>query len=88
MKLKKENKQEFKINNLLDSPIWKSIACVCGTTITQKYPLSECMHCKFQESEDSMPRKEFLSNGQKINEITIVRGSKYQDIIAFTWSSK
>lgn len=89
LKIKKENKQEFKINGLIEMPRWKSIPCIChATDITRQYPLTSCLNCKFQECEDSMPRKEFISNSKKINEITIVRGSKYQDIIAFTWSSK
>tara|TARA_R110000751_G_scaffold286304_1_gene390734 strand:+ start:497 stop:763 length:267 start_codon:yes stop_codon:yes gene_type:complete len=87
--LTKKKEIKFKINGLIGVPRWKSIPCIChATDITKQYPLTDCLNCKFSECEKSMPRKEFISDGQKINEITIVRGSKYQDIIAFTWSTK
>ena len=86
--LTKKKEIKFKINGLIDRPLWKMLPCVChASDITRQYPLTDCKNCHFQESENSMPRKEFIANGKKINEITIVRGSKYQDIIAFTWSS-
>tara|TARA_B110001454_G_C12604132_1_gene385809 strand:+ start:503 stop:784 length:282 start_codon:yes stop_codon:yes gene_type:complete len=86
LKLKKEKKQEFKIIGLIDKPLWKSIPCIChATVITMQYPLTDCMHCKFQECEDSIPKQKFKSNGKDVNEIKIVRGQRYQDVIGWTW---
>tara|TARA_R110000737_G_C14213920_1_gene419730 strand:- start:50 stop:337 length:288 start_codon:yes stop_codon:yes gene_type:complete len=84
LKLKKEIK--FKINGLIDKPLWKSIPCICDATdIAKQYPLTDCKNCKFQECQDSIPKQKFKSNGKDVNEIKIVRGQRYQDIIGWTW---
>ena len=83
LKIKKEIK--FKINGLIDVPRWKNIVCRCGTTIDKKYPLTECMSCKFQEQENSLPKQKFTVDDKEVKEITIVRGSKFEEIIGWTW---
>lgn len=90
----------MKINGLIDKPRWYDIPCKCNhNSVETEYPISECLHCKFQECEDSMPREDFTikenevdENGNVtgtydkiVNEITIVRGKKYQDIIGWTF---
>jgi len=101
MKLKKESKTQFTIQGLIDKPRWKSIPCICHESdITKQYPLIECKNCKFQECEDSMPRKTFeviepihdkngnITTNKKtriINEIKIHRGKKFQDILGWSF---
>ena len=91
----------MKINGLIEKPRWYDIPCKCDhSSIETEYPIAKCLHCKFQECEDSMPREDFIINEQDmdqngepletthkktISEITIVRGSKYQDIIGWTF---
>lgn len=90
----------MKINGLIDKPRWYDIPCKCNhNSVETEYPITECLHCKFQECEDSMPREDFTikenevdENGNVtgtydkiVNEITIVRGKKYQDIIGWTF---
>lgn len=87
LKLKKEIK--FKIIGLLNDNdiLWKSIPCIChATDITKQYPiLDSCLNCKFQQQEISLPKQKFKSNGKDVNEIKIVRGKKFQEIIGWTW---
>lgn len=91
----------MKINGLIKHPRWYDIPCKCNhNSVETEYPITECLHCKFQECEDSMPREDFTINepdldengnsletthSKTISEINIVRGSKYQDIIGWTF---
>jgi hypothetical protein len=89
----------MKINGLLKKARWESIPCVCGTEVMDSYPIKECLHCKFDQCWKSVPQKDFTVNEQEIKndkptgkiikrevkEITLVRGSKYQDIIGWTF---
>jgi hypothetical protein len=92
---------KLKINGLIDEPRWYSIPCKCNhNSVETEYPIAECLHCKFQECEDSLPLDDFTikendvdENGniletkhdKTINEITIVRGKKYEDIIGWSF---
>jgi hypothetical protein len=88
------------INNSLKNPRWYKIKCICNhSDALTEFPISDCLHCKFKQCEDSLPKKNFeikkfvmkdgKSTGQKItktiNEITIVRGERFQDIIGWTY---
>ena len=91
---------KLKINNLKDNDkiLWKKIPCQCVKDDTlNSYPIKDCLHCKYQKCEDSMPRNSFKiietimdSKGnptsktkeREIKEITIVRGS-HDDIIGW-----
>ena len=91
----------MKINGLIDSPKWKGIPCKCNhDSIETEYPISECLHCKCQEQEDSMPRENFTVDDSIVNqetgevtkkqtktvkEITIVRGKVLEDILGWTY---
>jgi hypothetical protein len=91
----------MKINGIIENPRWYGIKCKCdNSSVETQYPISECLHCKFQEAEDSMPRKDFViqepdldkegnptgtTHDKTVNEITIVRGEKYEDIIGWTY---
>jgi len=91
----------MKINGLIEKPRWYDIPCKCNNnSVETKYPIAECLHCKFQEQEDSLPREDFIINepdfdengnpletthDKTINEITIVRGDKYQEIMGWTF---
>lgn len=90
---------KLKINGLIEHPRWYDIPCKCNhNSVETEYPIAECLHCKFQECEDSLPREDFIikehdldENGNQletthdktINEITIVRGKTYEDIIGW-----
>ena len=91
----------MKINGLIDNPRWYDIDCKCNhDSVETEYPIAECLHCKFQECEDSLPLDDFTikendvdENGniletkhdKIINEITIHRGDKYQEIIGWSF---
>tara|TARA_R110000787_G_scaffold104214_1_gene211052 strand:- start:287 stop:556 length:270 start_codon:yes stop_codon:yes gene_type:complete len=82
---------------------WKKIKCCCSKIegdVEHQHPIGECMHCKCQEQEDSMPRNNFKVNQNEIDkdgnstdklivkeikEINIVRGQKYHDVIGWTF---
>ena len=79
---------------------WKKIPCVCSQNpalVQEIYPIKNCLHCKFQECEDSIPRVPFNTKYNKkdgsevektITEITLVRGEIYHDIIAYKYHIK
>jgi len=52
----------MKINGLIDKPRWYDISCCCGISTQEKHPIKECLHCKFEQCEKSMPRKDFKVN--------------------------
>ena len=91
----------LKINNKIDNPRWKSIPCSCkhdNKHIELDYPIYNCLHCKFEECENSCPTESFFITEQivdkdnnligetkqrEIKEITLDIGKKYQDIIGW-----
>ena len=93
------------INGLMnDEEIrWKKIKCCCSKIegdVEHQHPIGECLHCKFQAQEDSMPRESFKVNQNEIdkdgkstdkiivkevNKITISRSSDGYDSI-LGWS--
>jgi len=89
----------MKINNSLEHPRWYDIKCKCNhDNVETEYPISSCLHCKFQECQDSLPKKDFKSKitvydkkgfptgeikTRTVKEITIIRGEKYQDIMGW-----
>ena len=89
----------MKVNNSLSKARWESIPCDCGTDIMNSYPIKECLHCKFDECWKSVPQKNFkvkeheTKDGKmtgkliekEIKELTLVRGTKYQDVVGWIW---
>ena len=90
----------MKINGLIEKPLWYDIKCNCNhDSVETEFPIAECKHCQFQMQEDSLPKEDFVIkeinydnegnadgiNDRTINEITIVRGQKYQEIIGWTF---
>ena len=89
----------MKINGTIEHPRWYDIHCCCGVTTEDKHPIKECLHCKFQKQEDSMPRESFTVNNdlvdkkgkiikkqdRTVKEITIIRGPKYDEIVAWSY---
>jgi hypothetical protein len=90
----------MKINGLIDKPLWYDIKCKCDhSSVETEFPIAECLHCQFQRQEDSMPREDFIikendidndgnvtgTHDKTINEITICRGDKYNEIIGWTF---
>ena len=85
----------MKINGLIKKARWEHIACGCGKDVIDSFPIKECLHCKFDQCWKSVPQKDFKINeydnkGKKIGiktvkEITLVRGNKYQEVIAWSF---
>ena len=81
----------MKVNGLIEKPRWYDIPCKCNhNSIETEFPIMNCLHCKFEESEKSIPKNDFTIKDEKgndviIKEVTIVRGNKYQDVIGWTF---
>ena len=91
----------MKINGTIDSPRWYDIPCKCNhDSIETEYPIADCLHCKFEAQENSLPQEDFTikendvdddgsvletTHDKTVNEITIVRGEKYEEIIGWTF---
>lgn len=89
----------MKINGLIDKPRWYEVKCKCDhSSIETEFPIAQCLHCQFERQEKSLPTEDFVikendidedgnlletTHDKTINEITIVRGDKYQDIIGW-----
>tara|TARA_R110000796_G_scaffold220197_1_gene336325 strand:+ start:610 stop:879 length:270 start_codon:yes stop_codon:yes gene_type:complete len=89
----------LKINNSLDHARWESIPCGCGKDVMDSFPIKDCLHCKFDQAWQSVPQKNFETNDdlldedgtiiakrtRVVKEVTLVRGSKYEDVIGWTF---
>jgi len=90
---KKPKKEPFALIGAIDDPLWYKLKCVCAqdpNDISNRYPIKNCLSCKFTEQEKSMPKESFQVKNRKgdlitINKITIVRGDKYQDVIGWVF---
>ena len=49
----------MKINGTIEHPRWYDIHCCCGVTTEDKHPIKECLHCKFEQAESSLPKEDF-----------------------------
>mgnify|MGYP003638105469 FL=1 len=90
----------MKINGLIKKARWEHIPCQCGTEIINSFPIKECLHCKFNEAWLSVPQKDFTVNDniidkngkvtkkqtKTVKEISLHRGDRYQDVIAWSWT--
>jgi|TARA_R110000787_G_scaffold209412_1_gene319437 hypothetical protein len=79
------------VKGLIDQPKWK-----------KHFPCDEkidCIHCKYQKAEDSIPKSDFKINyrvkdkkgndtgvikSRTVSKVTIVRGS-HEDVIGFNY---
>lgn len=89
----------MKINNSLDVALWEKIPCKCGKDIMDSFPIKDCLHCKFEQCYNSIPKKDFKVNDDRydkngkiikkqtrtVKEVTLVRGDKYDDVIGWTF---
>lgn len=85
----------MKINGLIEHPIWYDIKCKCNhDSVETEFPIATCLHCQFQRQEDSLPLEDFVVKGidedgnvteKTVNEITIDRGDKYEEIRGWTF---
>jgi hypothetical protein len=89
----------MKINGLIKKARWESISCGCGKEVMDSFPIKDCLHCKFDQCWKSVPQTNFKVNEpemkndkptgkiitREIKEITLVRGSKYQDVIGWNF---
>ena len=54
---------DMKINNKIDDPLWDKIPCTCNhDSVITEYPVVNCIHCKCQRAEDSIPLEDFEIN--------------------------
>ncbi len=98
----KPKKEVLEIEGLMNNEDirWKKIPCKCAqdpNDVTHRYPIANCLHCKFQECEDSIPRECFtvtdpvIKDGKPtdkfhtrtITKIKIHRGKIYDDVLGF-----
>ena len=64
----------MKINNSLKNPRWYGIECKCNhDSVETEYPIADCLHCKFQECEDSLPKENFEVKEMKVEK----KGNKF-----------
>lgn len=90
----------MKVNNKIKDNRWYQIPCVCGLEVINKYPLVDCLHCKFEECEKSIPTKDFTINrpildSKGINtgkvkkviikEVFLDHGKKYDDVLGWSF---
>ena len=83
----------MKINDNVVNPKWHNIACTCDhSSVLTEFPIKDCIHCKCELSENSIPKNDFTiteldENGNKTNktisEITIVRDTKFQQCVGW-----
>ena len=67
--------------------------------VMDSFPIKDCLHCKFDQAWQSVPQKNFETNDdlldedgtiiskrtRVVKEVTLVRGSKYEDVIGWTF---
>jgi hypothetical protein len=90
----------LKVNNTIKNNRWKGIVCKCNhDSVETEFPIASCLHCQFEERENSIPSKDFKVNEtildkdgkvikkqtRTVKEITLVHGSKYDDVIGWTF---
>jgi hypothetical protein len=91
----------LKVNNTIQNNRWKGIPCKCNhDSVETEYPITDCLHCKFQECEDSIPKENFKINEavmdkdekptgetkvRTVKEINLIHGDRYQDVIGWTF---
>ena len=74
----------------VNNPRWKNIPCSCDhSSVLTEYPIKDCIHCKCEEAENSIPQNNFTIKDREtkqdiiISKIKIVRGNKLQDCIGW-----
>lgn len=81
----------MEIEDNVNNPKWKEIPCTCDhSSVLTKFPIKDCIHCKCELAENSIPKNNFNSIDKNDNEIVIskikvIRGSKYDDCIGWTF---
>jgi hypothetical protein len=92
---------KLKINGLIDHPRWYDVKCNCNhNSVETEFPIADCLHCKFEQQENSLPDEDFIikepdfdeegnhlgtTHDRTIDEITICRGDKYEEIIGWKY---
>lgn len=82
--------------NIIDDvsdPLWKKIPCSCDhSSVLTEFPLKDCIHCKCEKQENSIPKNDFTVKEldendneitKTITEIKLYRGEKYQEVIGW-----
>tara|TARA_R110000824_G_scaffold1678_1_gene8344 strand:+ start:207 stop:476 length:270 start_codon:yes stop_codon:yes gene_type:complete len=89
----------MKINGLIKKARWEHIACCCGKEVMDSFPIKDCLHCKFDQCYQSIPKKDFTvvdnqydklgklikKQSKTVKEVTLVRGERFQDVIGWTY---
>jgi len=75
------------------NPKWHNIPCTCDhSSVLTEFPIKDCIHCKCEKQENSIPKNDFNVKGVDINnnsfektvtKITIVRGDKFEDCLGW-----
>ena len=91
----------MKINNSLDVARWEKTKCTCDHSDIEKcHPIHNCTHCKCQQAWDSVPKNDFAvkkndidskgnvletTHDEVVSEITLVRGTKYEEVVGWNF---
>ena len=86
---------KLKINDNIENPRWKQIPCSCDhSSVLTEFPIKDCIHCKCELSENSIPKNDFIvksadENGNPVDvtvsEITLNRCDKYNQCIGWAF---
>lgn len=75
----------------VNNPKWNLIPCTCDhhSPLTE-FPAIDCVHCKCELAENSIPKNDFIIKDENGNDITITkikvyRGSKIDDCIGWSF---
>ena len=58
---KKTKKEPFVVIGAIDEPLWYKLKCVCAqdpNDVVNRFPVKNCLFCKFTEQEKSKTKKE------------------------------
>lgn len=93
---------KFKVNNRNTDPLWKKISCKCNkNNIEESFPLVNCIHCKCEQADNSIPDKPFEINvytydksrkitstkKRMVTEITLTNCKTYGSALGWSWET-
>lgn len=80
------------IDDNVQNPKWELIPCSCDhSSILTEFPLKDCIHCKCDLAEKSIPKNDFVikdpetGDNLTITKIKVIRGSTYDDCIGWSY---
>jgi len=85
MKTEKKKEKILKVNGRHPDPLWKKIKCKCNhDSIETEYPLIDCVHCKCEKTDNSIPNKPWTIIENTYDKNGQVNGSKQREVTEIT----